>query len=118
VLGYLLVRGVNTLISRYAPRFGLVSNFQLTPYFVLFGAISLSFALTFGMRDNMSIVYSNYKTAINAVTLITSETLSQVNFSGIKASIFEANSIPEKSSPSRLEQVDYLKGNSYRDIQK
>ena len=81
---------MNTLITRFAPRFGLVSNFQLTPYFALFGAISLSFALSFGMRDNMSIVYSNYKTAINAVTLITSETLSNITISGIKASLFEA----------------------------
>ena len=90
VIGYLVVRRVNALISRYAPRFGLVSNFQLTPYLAFFGAISLSFALSFGMRDNMSIVYSNYRTAINAVTLITSETLSNITVSGIKASLFEA----------------------------
>jgi hypothetical protein len=94
-----------------------VSNFQLTPYFALFGALSLSFALSFGMRDNIHIVYSNYRTAINAVTLITSETLSNMSFSGIKASLMEANSPNETKSPSKLEQVDYLKGNSYRDLQ-
>jgi hypothetical protein len=118
VVGYLLVRALSKAISRIAPRLALVSNFQLTPYFALFGAISLSFALTFGMRDNVAIIYSNYKTTINAMTLITSETLSHINLSGIKASLFESSGTSVNLPVNKLKQVDYLQGTEYRDLQK
>lgn len=81
---------------------------------MLVATISLSFALSFGLKDNMNIVYHNYRSVINASTLVTSESLKILNINLFKASGWEsqAPTIPEDDVFSRmnyLEGVDYQK---------
>lgn len=81
---------------------------------MLVATISLSFGLSFGLKDNMSIVYNNYRSVINASTLVTSESLKILNINLFKASGWESQSpaIPEEAVFSRmnyLEGVDYQK---------
>ena len=67
----------------------------------------------------MSIVYSNFHTAINAVSMVASESTTLIA-EGIsaKTSAIEAGEGEGKSKKSALESIDYVNGKTYEKIRK
>ena len=101
------------LLRRYAPAVALVSNFGIGMYLALFAAVSFTFGMTFGLKDNTAIIYANYRLLINSSTLITSEVITQFSQSvGLKSSVGEF-ATSQSGGLERIRSVDYLEGNSY-----
>jgi len=84
---------------------------------MLFAAISLSFSLSFGLKDNMSIVYNNYRSLINASTLVTSESLKILNLNLLKSSGFESGA-PVVEEESVFSRINYIEGIDYQKASK
>lgn len=85
-----LVRLAKNVFVKKMPEIALTANFQLATFILIFATVSLSFGLTFGLKDNMRIVYQNFRSAINASTLIASETVSIFAQDALKASAIES----------------------------
>ncbi len=62
----------------------------------------------------MSIVYRNFRTTINASTLVASESISALGeYMNSKASVFELGQ--GSKDENILDKIDYQKGKTYRD---
>lgn len=67
----------------------------------------------------MSIVYSNFKTAINAVSIVASESAELIVENAVlKTSVLENGEGEGEYAESDLEKIDYANGKPYRDIHK
>lgn len=95
------------------------SNFQITGFLTVFAVVSATFALTFARADNVSIVYSNFRSVINAVSMVASESSALIaeDFS-MKASVIESGEGEEANERSALEKIDYVNGETYEKIRR
>lgn len=73
ILGIAVARLAQRFMEKRSPEMALNANFQITGFLTVFAVISTTFALTFARGDNVSIVYSNFRSVINAVSMIASE---------------------------------------------
>ncbi len=120
MLGIAVARLGRRVMERKFPEMSLNSNFQMTGFLTLFAAISAIFGLTFARADNVSIVYGNFKTAINAVSMVASESSTLlVEGAVLKNSAIEATgSGGSEGEGSALSEIDYVNGKEYREIRK
>ncbi len=103
------------MLAHFAPRVTLVSNFALGAYIALFAAVSFTFGVTFGLKDNVAIVYSNYRGIVNSATIVTSEVLQGLTeYSRLKASVIETSSTSTPTLLKRIQEVNYLEGKGYK----
>lgn len=118
-VAYGFTRLVRRLANAKFPELVLTSNFQFGSFLLIFAVLSLSFGATFGLRDNMSIVYDNYRSVINASTLVTSETVKMLNFQLIKASGLEGNVDHQSNRDSDIfSRMNYIDGTDYQKASK
>jgi hypothetical protein len=81
--------------------------------------MSLSFGLTFWLKDNMFIVYRNFQSVINASTLVASETIKVLNLDLFKASWLEGGGENTGLSESEIfTRINYLDGIDYQKASK
>jgi hypothetical protein len=117
IFGIALSRIVRRAIEKHFPEVSLNTNLQLTGFLAIFATISTIFGLTFARQDNTAIVYSNFRTAINAVSLVASESAKLlIEDAAIKASVMERSEGGEGVSP--LSEIDYVHGMEYRNMGK
>ncbi|MDQ1343595.1 MAG: hypothetical protein QG650_314 [Patescibacteria group bacterium] len=118
VFGIATVRLGRRFMEKRFPEMALNSNFQFTGFLTVFAIVSASFGLTFARADNVAIVYSNFHTAINAVSMVASESTTLIVENAMtKVNVLEGGegeSDTEKKSP--LSEIDYVNGKEYRDI--
>ena len=106
---------ITKMLAHFAPRVTLVSNFALGVYIALFAAVSFTFGVTFGLKDNVAIVYSNYRGIVNSATLVTSEVVRGLTeFSLMKASVVEGSSTSIPTLLRKIQEVNYLEGKGYK----
>lgn len=94
----------------------LNSNFQITGFLTVFAIVSATFGLTFARADNVAIIYSNFQPAINAVSMVASES-SKLVIEGvaIKSSVLESGE-GESENETSLEKIDYVNGITYEKL--
>jgi hypothetical protein len=116
---YGFTRLVRRLVQLKFPELALSSNFQFGSFLTLFALVTLTFGVTFGLKDNMHIVYENYRTVINASTIVTSETLKVLNLNLFKASGLESEpGTPLDINSEVFSRVNYIDGIDYQKASK
>lgn len=112
---YSFTRMVRRIIKASFPELALTSNFQFGSFLSIFAIISLVFAATFGLKDNMHIIYNNYRSMINASTLVTTETIKVLNLNLFKASGFETEpGSPLDQESEIFSRMNYIDGIDYQ----
>ncbi len=118
-LAYGLTRSIRRFMDIKFPELALTSNFQLGSFLLVFAVMSLSFGLTFWLKDNMFIVYRNFQSVINASTLVASETIKVLNLDLFKASWLEGGGENTGFSESEIfTRINYLDGIDYQKASK
>ena len=104
------------IVSRRWPQLYANLNFQVRTAAVGVAVFALVLGATVGLKDNLSLAYRNFQSAINALTLPASETLAllgnQVRL--LTADVTDAGN-REPQGPS-LKDVDYLAGRGLTEV--
>lgn len=118
ILGVAVARLGRHAMEKRFPEMSLNSNFQMTGFLTVFAVLSTAFGLSFARADNVSIVYGNFRTAINAVSMVASESATLIVENAVmKNSAIESGTGAEGEG-SPLSEIDYVNGKEYRNIRR
>lgn len=91
ILGIASARIFRRVFEKRYPEMALNSNFQVTGFLTVFAIVSTVFGLTFARADNVSIVYSNFRPFVNAVSMVASESASLIaKTAAMKTNVLES----------------------------
>lgn len=114
VFGIAATRLAGKAFERRFPEMALNANFQLTGALSILAVVSMAFSLTFAREDNVAIVYSNFRTGINAMSMVASESAKLLMESAaLKTNVLENG---EREGESPLSKIDYVRGKKYQDV--
>jgi len=104
------------VVSKRWPQLHANLNFQVRAAAVCVGVFAIALGATVGLKDNLSLAYKNFQSAINALTLPASETLAML---GNQVRLLTADVTDsgrrEPGGPS-LQDVDYLAGRGLTEV--
>ena len=113
-----LARMARHAIEKRFPEVSLNGNFQFTGFLTVFATIFAVFGLTFARQDNVSIIYSNFRPAVNALSMVASESTELVmKGAAMKTNVMESGSGAGKGN-FPLSEIDYVNGIGYGKVAK
>jgi len=115
---YAFKEGIMKIVSKVQPELKMNLNFQVGTFSTLLAVFALILWGTMGLKDNMNLVYDNFKGFINALSLPTNETLSLLG-DALHTSKSNVHETDFHDTPVYwLRDIDYAKDTSLSDLKK